>query len=146
MTLLRKGMWGGLILVSALVALAISFSLKGDGPTIAGQAFAVLVAAQDKVEQDMKQDQFDADSVQRSLQNAVPSAFVYVSSSGTIFLSLEGDTTIVLEPRVAKDKSVMWKCTTKTIGVRNQERIGRLRCAQLVTGDPRATTKGPVAQ
>ena len=131
----------GLILVSALVALAISFSLKGDGPTIAGQAFAVLIAAQDKVEQDIKQDKFDANSVQRSLQNAVPSAFVYVSSSGTIFLSLGGDITIVLEPKVAKDKSVIWKCTTKATGVRNQERVGRLRCAQVVTGDTRATNK-----
>lgn len=130
MTRLRKGMLGGLILVLALVALAISFSLKGDGPTVAGQAFAVLIAAQDKVEQDIKQDQFNADSVRRSLQNAVPSAFVYVSSSGTIFLSLEGDITVVLEPRVAKDRSVMWKCTTKAIGVRNQERVGRLRCSQ----------------
>jgi hypothetical protein len=131
MTLLRKGMLGGLILVSTLVALAISFSLKGDGPTIAGQAFAVLVAAQNKVEQDIKEDRFNADSVQRSLQDAVPSAFVYVSLSGTIFLSLEGGITIVLEPRVAKNKSVMWKCTTKAIEVRNQERVGRLRCADL---------------
>jgi len=98
------------------------------------------------VEEDIGQDRFNADNVQRSLQSAVPGAFVYVASSGTIFLSLEGDIAIVLEPKITKNKSVMWQCTTKAMGVRYQERVGRLGCAQVVTLDSKATTKESVVQ
>ncbi len=122
-----------IVLLGLLLA---AFPLRGD-PTLTGHTFAVLVAAQSKIEEDLKQERFDAESTQRSIQSAVPGAFVYVSSGGVIFVSLGNEIAVVLEPKLLGNKSVTWKCTTRFSVVRNKERAERLRCAQLVIIDSR---------
>ena len=120
-----------IVLIGLLLA---AFPFRG-GPTPTGHTFAVLVAAQSKIEEDLKQERFDADSTQRSIQSAVPGAFVYVSSGGLVLASLGDEIAVVLEPKVLENKSVTWKCTTRFSEARNMERAERFRCAQLVTID-----------
>ena len=129
-----------LLIVVALGAALTFSSAHGDGPTADGQAFAVLVATQNKIEEDLRRDRFDAESTRSSIQRALPAAFVYVSSTGIVFLSLENEMLVVLEPKVDNKKAVAWNCATRGItGSRNQERAARLRCAKLVATGSHAT-------
>ena len=137
MTFLEKPIWRMTVLIAALAP--FFSSALGDGPTAVGQVFAVLVAAQNKIEEDLKHERFTAESTQSSIQSALPSAFVYVSSTGIVFLSLENEITVVLEPKMIKNKAVAWNCAARFTGDRNRERAQRLRCIKLVAIDSRAS-------